>query len=96
LRGFGIRNDVEELSRENVEPALSRFEPAKSRLYVAKSRLYVDDRDRLPTRGDRVADRFRSFDHDLVFVLADRLAQTLEPRVPFAGDQLQWPAFVLG
>src|SRR5437763_16034017 len=48
------------------------------------------DCDRLPPRGDRVVDRLRPFDHDLVCVLADGFAHALEERILTAGDRFHY------
>src|SRR5205085_10821824 len=51
--------------------------------------------DRFPPRSDRVLDRFRPFDHDLVHVLANRVAHALEPGVIPARDHLDFAPMIL-
>ena len=77
LRSLGVAQDVEEFGSEDVEPALSRLDPPKRRIYVYPA----NDRNRPPSRLNRIHYHLRPLENDLRAVLPYRLSNALEPRV---------------
>ena len=84
-----LQIEIAAVRKARSRSAATSFPRAHRRSSDEKSTSRVDDLDRLPSRRDRVGDRFRSFDHDLAGVIADGFADALEPGVLPAADRHQ-------
>ncbi len=93
-----IQRDRQSIARENLigGPArtLKQSDDALGCLRIGnrfeKRRRECGNRNRLPTCSDGIGNCLRSLDHDLIGMLAHRVMHTLEPRVGFARDHLDF------